>query len=117
MPKEEAPALNMWNCVMNFWQQFKKSVDKNLHNDRSTMTLTFARKLGRIISAWILLVLKIYKRFISPLLPRACRFEPTCSVYMYQAIKSKGIWKGLWLGAKRLLRCNPFCEGGMDPVP
>jgi putative membrane protein insertion efficiency factor len=81
------------------------------------MTLTFARKLGRGISASLLLVLKFYKHFVSPFLPRACRFEPTCSVYMYQAIKSKGIWKGLLLGAKRLLRCNPFCEGGMDPVP
>lgn len=69
------------------------------------------------VAALILLALKSYKRFISPLLPRACRFEPTCSVYMYQAIKQKGIWKGSLLGAKRLLRCNPFCAGGFDPVP
>jgi uncharacterized protein len=65
----------------------------------------------------ILLAIKCYKHFVSPLLPRACRFEPTCSVYMYQAIKQKGLWKGFLLGAKRLLKCNPFCGGGFDPVP
>jgi putative membrane protein insertion efficiency factor len=78
---------------------------------------SFARRIGSQITALILLALKCYKRFISPLLPRACRFEPTCSVYMYQAIKRKGIWKGFLLGAKRLLKCNPFCAGGFDPVP
>jgi uncharacterized protein len=83
----------------------------------SEMALAFSRKIGNIIGALLLVLLKIYKRCISPLLPRACRFEPTCSVYMYQAIKRKGIIKGLALGAKRLLRCNPFCAGGFDPVP
>lgn len=66
---------------------------------------------------WILLALRGYKRFISPLLPPSCRFEPTCSVYMYQAIEKKGVLKGLYLGLKRLLRCHPFCRGGFDPVP
>ena len=65
----------------------------------------------------ILLILKGYKKFISPFLPSACRFEPTCSVYMYQAIQKKGILKGLYLGVKRIFRCHPFCEGGFDPVP
>jgi len=51
------------------------------------------------------------------LLPRACRFEPTCSVYMYQAIRKNGIARGAYLGARRLLRCHPFCAGGFDPVP
>lgn len=81
------------------------------------MAFPFACKIGNPIVALILILLKIYKRCISPLLPRACRFDPTCSVYMYQAIKRKGILKGLALGAKRLLRCNPFCAGGFDPVP
>jgi uncharacterized protein len=81
------------------------------------MAFVFARKIGKPIAALILILLKIYKRCISPLLPCACRFEPSCSVYMYQAIKRKGILKGLALGAKRLLRCNPFCAGGFDPVP
>lgn len=65
----------------------------------------------------ILLFLKGYKKFISPFLPPACRFEPTCSVYMYQAIQQKGIFKGFYWGIKRILRCHPFCEGGFDPVP
>ena len=64
-----------------------------------------------------LFTLECYKRYISPLIPPACRFEPTCSVYMYQAIKKKGLLRGFLLGAKRLLRCHPFCAGGLDPVP
>ncbi len=81
------------------------------------MAFPFSRKINRPLAALILILLKIYKRYISPLLPRSCRFEPTCSIYMYQAIKRKGILRGLALGAKRLLRCNPFCAGGFDPVP
>jgi putative membrane protein insertion efficiency factor len=69
------------------------------------------------MKAFLLLVLRGYKRFVSPILPRACRFEPTCSVYMYQAIEKKGALKGLCLGFRRLLRCHPFCAGGYDPVP
>jgi uncharacterized protein len=69
------------------------------------------------MKAFILLLLRGYKRFVSPWLPAACRFEPTCSVYIYQAIEKKGVLRGLYLGVKRLLRCNPFCKGGFDPVP
>ena len=66
---------------------------------------------------FVLLLLRGYKRFLSPLLPQACRFEPSCSVYMYQAIEKKGLVKGLYLGIRRLLRCHPFSAGGYDPVP
>lgn len=69
------------------------------------------------IRSLVLLFLKGYKKLISPILPSACRFEPTCSVYMYQAIQKKGIIKGLYWGIRRILRCHPFCEGGFDPVP
>lgn len=62
-------------------------------------------------------LLRFYKRFISPLLPSACRFEPTCSVYMYQAIEKHGVFKGGWMGIKRIGRCHPFHPGGYDPVP
>jgi len=65
----------------------------------------------------ILWLLRGYKRYVSPVLPSACRFEPTCSVYVYQAIEKKGVLRGLLLGLKRLLRCHPFCTGGFDPVP
>jgi len=65
----------------------------------------------------VLLILRAYKRFVSPLLPRVCRFEPTCSEYLYQAVDKKGVVKGIALGVRRLLRCHPFCDGGLDPVP
>jgi hypothetical protein len=65
----------------------------------------------------ILWLLRTYKHYVSPWLPPSCRFEPTCSVYLYQAIEKKGILTGLYLGLRRLLRCHPFCAGGFDPVP
>ncbi len=65
----------------------------------------------------ILNTLKIYKAFLSPLLGSNCRFYPTCSTYTYQAIEKHGILKGIFLGFKRILRCNPFHPGGVDEVP
>ena len=64
-----------------------------------------------------ILLLKGYKKFISPLLPPMCRFEPTCSVYTMQAIERYGVIRGSWMGARRLMRCHPLNEGGWDPVP
>jgi hypothetical protein len=65
----------------------------------------------------LILLLAGYKRLISPLLPSACRFYPSCSQYMSEAIEVHGAVRGVWLGLKRLGRCHPFHEGGMDPVP
>lgn len=62
-------------------------------------------------------VLDFYKRRISPLLPAACRFEPTCSVYAREAIARHGLARGGALSVGRLLRCHPFHKGGFDPVP
>jgi uncharacterized protein len=61
-------------------------------------------------------LLKFYKAYLSPFLPSACRFEPTCSVYMMQSIEKHGVFLGTWNGIKRILRCQPFCAGGYDPV-
>lgn len=64
----------------------------------------------------LITLLRIYKQWISPLLPAACRFEPTCSVYMMQAIERYGVVRGAGLGVLRLLKCNPLHAGGFDPV-
>lgn len=64
-----------------------------------------------------LLLIRGYKRLISPLLPPSCRFYPTCSDYAYEAIEKHGLLKGGRLAIWRVLRCNPFCKGGLDPVP
>lgn len=68
-------------------------------------------------SRFALALLSFYKRWISPILPRACRFEPTCSVYAAGAIERHGLSRGGWLALKRLCRCHPFHRGGFDPVP
>jgi putative membrane protein insertion efficiency factor len=64
----------------------------------------------------ILLLLRFYKRFVSPLLPSACRFYPTCSEYMIAAVERHGAVRGVWFGLRRLVRCHPFHAGGFDPV-
>jgi hypothetical protein len=61
-------------------------------------------------------LLRFYKAWISPWLPSACRFEPTCSDYMRMAVERYGALRGIWLGVKRLLRCHPLHAGGYDPV-
>lgn len=58
----------------------------------------------------------IYKKIISPALPRSCRFIPTCSEYAIEAIQKYGAVKGSWMAIKRILRCNRFCKSGYDPV-
>jgi putative membrane protein insertion efficiency factor len=60
--------------------------------------------------------IRLYQRFISPMLPSSCRYWPTCSQYTVQAIKKHGVLKGGLMGAWRILRCNPWSKGGIDPV-
>ena len=62
-------------------------------------------------------VIRLYQRLISPLLPSSCRFDPSCSEYMRQAILKHGVLRGLWLGLGRVMRCHPWNPGGADPVP
>jgi putative membrane protein insertion efficiency factor len=64
----------------------------------------------------LILLLRFYKRWISPMLPRACRFQPTCSEYMIEAVERHGPVRGVRLGLARLMKCHPFHSGGYDPV-
>jgi len=70
-----------------------------------------------VIRAALVFVLRIYQAILSPLMPSACRFEPTCSEFAVQAIQRHGPIKGMWLTAGRLLRCRPGGPAGDDPVP
>mgnify|MGYP002508307818 FL=1 len=65
----------------------------------------------------MILMIRGYQKFISPLFPPTCRFYPTCSNYALQAIEKYGPFKGIYLSIKRILRCHPFSKGGYDPVP
>jgi putative membrane protein insertion efficiency factor len=65
----------------------------------------------------VLLVLRGYKRFVSPLLGTHCRFHPTCSIYAMQAVERFGVLRGSWMAAGRIARCHPLHPGGYDPVP
>lgn len=69
-----------------------------------------------MISGFLVFLLRAYQRLISPLLPSACRFHPTCSEYMRQAVVEHGPARGVWMGLCRLAKCHPFHEGGVDPV-
>lgn len=68
------------------------------------------------VSNLIVFALRMYKRWVSPLLPSACRFHPTCSEYMLEAVQRHGVVRGIWMGTRRLARCHPFHQGGFDPV-
>ena len=72
-----------------------------------------SERLARLLSA----TLRGYHRWVSPALPPACRYWPTCSEYAAGAIERHGPWRGTWLGARRLARCHPWHPGGPDPVP
>jgi hypothetical protein len=63
------------------------------------------------------LMIRGYQVTLSPLLPSACRYQPTCSAYTLEAVERYGAMHGGWMGMKRILRCHPFARGGYDPVP
>jgi putative membrane protein insertion efficiency factor len=73
--------------------------------------------LRRVLVAPAVLLIRIYRSAVSPLLPPACRFTPTCSVYFETALEKWGPLRGTWMGIRRILRCRPFSPGGYDPVP
>jgi putative membrane protein insertion efficiency factor len=62
-------------------------------------------------------LIRVYQALLEPILPSSCRFAPSCSEYMYQAIDKFGVARGAYLGLKRILRCHPWHPGGPDPIP
>lgn len=65
----------------------------------------------------MIFLVKGYNLLLSPFLPPSCRYTPTCSAYMVEAIEKHGAFRGLWMGTRRIMRCHPWHEGGHDPVP
>jgi len=72
--------------------------------------------IGRIIKKIMILMIRFYQLCISPYFPATCRFTPTCSAYFIQALEKYGVFKGSYLGIKRILKCHPWHEGGYDPL-
>jgi putative membrane protein insertion efficiency factor len=74
------------------------------------------RPIPTVSTRILISAINLYRRLISPLLPPACRFHPTCSQYAHQAIARHGSVRGSWMALKRVCRCHPFHPGGEDPV-
>ncbi|GAB4135517.1 MAG: membrane protein insertion efficiency factor YidD [Ignavibacteriales bacterium] len=79
--------------------------------------LNIFNKFSKVIALPFLIFVKTYQIFISPLFPSSCRYTPTCSHYTFEALKKYGLFKGGWLGIKRISRCHPWGGSGYDPVP
>jgi putative membrane protein insertion efficiency factor len=69
------------------------------------------------LSTPFILIIKLYKITLSPLMGNSCKFYPSCSHYAIEAFQKRGVFAGIYLTTKRILRCNPFSKGGYDPVP
>jgi putative membrane protein insertion efficiency factor len=76
-----------------------------------------AGKIVKLVQAAFLFIIRLYRLVLSPWLGDACRFHPSCSHYAEDAIRQHGALKGSWLAIKRLGKCHPWHEGGLDPVP
>jgi putative membrane protein insertion efficiency factor len=78
---------------------------------------SYLNRIKRLPLALLILLVKFYQLFISPMIGPQCRFTPTCSEYAVEALRMHGVLKGVWLTIKRLSRCHPMHPGGLDPVP
>jgi putative membrane protein insertion efficiency factor len=84
--------------------------------EEMAMSEASSRRPQVLVQVLVLLV-RMYQRLISPLFPASCRYVPSCSEYAAQALRRHGMARGLWLSVRRVLRCNPWSDGGEDPVP
>lgn len=75
------------------------------------------RTLGQVLALPLVWLVRLYQVVISPLLGPSCRFYPSCSSYALTALRRHGLWRGTWLAARRLARCHPWNDGGVDYVP
>ena len=73
-------------------------------------------KIKQICIRGLLIFIKAYQLFLSPLLGQRCRFYPSCSQYAIDALQARGVVAGIWMATKRICRCHPGCDGGYDPV-
>lgn len=71
----------------------------------------------RVLQKAVLFLIRFYQQAVSPHFPSSCRYIPSCSAYTYEAVRKYGVFRGVFLGSKRILRCHPFHSGGYDPVP
>ena len=101
-------------AVELFWKDVVKKVEKDwLFN---LLKKKLFKLLIRATTLSLSYIIKVYQIVISPILGNNCRFHPSCSNYAIEALNKKGLTMGLFLSLKRIARCNPFCEGGEDPV-
>jgi len=83
----------------------------------SQQSVASRQTAGRIAVLPLILLIRFYRFFISPLLGQRCRFYPSCSAYAMEALQRHGLFRGSWLAVRRIFRCHPFNAGGFDPVP
>jgi uncharacterized protein len=81
------------------------------------MSATWRQRVLELPRKVLTSLVRAYRYFLKPWLGNACRFEPTCSAYALEALQRHGAWRGSALAGWRILRCQPWCEGGCDPVP
>ena len=97
--------------------EIRQYTDDKRSSKTSCRTFSVIGKLCSIPARVLIFFIRIYQLCISPWLPCRCRFTPTCSHYAVEALKKRGFWVGSMLTVWRIMRCQPFCRGGYDPVP
>jgi hypothetical protein len=79
--------------------------------------MSAGEKISKVLAVLAIGAIRVYQKTVSPVMPRHCRFHPTCSQYAVEAIGRYGVWRGGGLAVRRVLRCHPWHPGGYDPVP